>query len=185
MDIPIISATHQNLQDRVKNGKFRADLWFRLHVFPIMISPLRDRRNDIPTLVDYFMKKKAKELNLRSLPTIAPGAMQPLMDYSWPGNVPELENVIERALILSKGRPLKFSEILWPAASAVMEESAAQPHEALKLDLLLATHIRRVMKMTHGKINGPGGSAEILEINPGTLRHRLKKLGIPYGRGKY
>lgn len=185
VDIRIISATHQNLQDMVKIGKFRSDLWFRLHVFPIMIPPLRERRDDIPALVDYFLKKKSKELKLKDIPKIASGAMGPLMSYAWPGNVRELENVIERALILSKGHPLKFTEILWPDMSTHPKVSAPLPPENGKLDLVMGNHLRQIMKMTGGKINGPRGAAEILDINPGTLRHRLKILGIPFGRGVY
>jgi len=91
IDIRIITATHQNLQDMVKNGQFRADLWFRLHVFPIMIPPLRDRKEDIPALVNQFIIRKAKELKISTPPRIPPGAMESLKAYSWPGNVRELE----------------------------------------------------------------------------------------------
>ena len=113
VDIRIIAATHQNLHEMVRNKLFRADLWFRLHVFPITIPPLRERREDIPALVNHFVEKKCRELQFQHLPKLAPGAMAPLMAYSWPGNVRELENVVERALILSKGRPLTFDSIVW------------------------------------------------------------------------
>ncbi|MBW1863563.1 MAG: sigma-54-dependent Fis family transcriptional regulator [Deltaproteobacteria bacterium] len=185
IDIRIITATHQNLQDMVKNGQFRADLWFRLHVFPIMIPPLRDRKEDIPALVNQFIIRKAKELKISTPPRIPPGAMESLKAYSWPGNVRELENVVERALILSKGQPLTFNDIVWAGNGESHVESASDPHEPLELDLIVSRHIRRVLKMTKGKINGTGGAAEILGVNYGTLRHRMKKLGIPYGRGKY
>jgi len=111
--------------------------------------------------------------------------MESLKAYSWPGNVRELENVVERALILSKGQPLTFSDIIWAGNIESHVEPTSEPHEPLELDLILSRHIRRILKMTKGKINGPGGAAEILGVNYGTLRHRMKRLGIPYGRGKY
>lgn len=185
IDIRIITATHQNLQDMVKNGQFRADLWFRLHVFPIMIPPLRDRKEDIPALVNQFIIRKTKELQISTFPMIAPGAMESLRSYSWPGNVRELENVVERALILSKGQPLSFNDIIWVGNGENNAESVSEPNESLELDLIVSRHIRRVLKLTKGKINGLGGAAEILGVNYGTLRHRMKKLGIPYGKGKY
>jgi transcriptional regulator with PAS, ATPase and Fis domain len=185
VDIRIIAATHQNLQDMVKNGLFRADLWFRLHVFPIMIPPLRDRKEDIPALVSQFIKKKAKELQVSTIPTIAPGAMESLKAYDWPGNVRELENVVERAIILCKDRPLTFNDIVWAGNYSDHQEPRPKEYEYLELDLVVSRHIRAVLKLTKGKISGPGGASEILGINYGTLRHRMKKLGIPYGRGKY
>ena len=104
------------------------------------------------------------------------------MAYSWPGNVRELENVVERAIILSKGKPLTFNDIVW----ADNEEQAETTPPQLKftiLDHVVSRHIRDVLKMANGKINGPEGAAELLGINPGTLRHRMNKLGIAYGRG--
>ena len=167
----------------VKIGKFRADLWFRLHVFPIMIPPLRERKYDIPLLVDYFMKKKSKELKLKFIPKVAPDEMRLIMSYSWPGNVRELENVVERALILSKGSPLEFNKILaLTDLKLISEEPDITSQENRRLDFLLANHFQQVLKISGGKINGPRGAAEILAIKPGTLRHRLKVLGIPFGR---
>ena len=184
VNIRIIAATHQNLQDMVKSGRFRSDLWFRLHVFPIMIPPLRDRKEDIPALIHHFIHKKARELQLQGIPSVTRGAMAPLFAYSWPGNVRELENVLERALILSRGGVLTFNSIIWAGNDNYECESTPVPDpELLKLDHVVSKHIYRVLKMTKGKINGPGGAAEILDMNTGTLRHRMKKLGIPYGRG--
>jgi transcriptional regulator with GAF, ATPase, and Fis domain len=185
VDIRIIAATHQNLYEMVRNKVFRADLWFRLHVFPITIPPLRERREDIPALVNHFVEKKCRELQFQHLPRLAPGAMAPLMAYSWPGNVRELENVVERALILNKGRPLTFDSIVWTDEGDERGASAAHDEESLNLDYINARHIRKVLKETKGKINGPNGAAELLGINPSTLRHRLRKFGIPHGRGKY
>ena len=185
VDIRIIAATHQNLQEMVKNGLFRADLWFRLHVFPIMIPPLRDRKEDIPALVNHFLEKKFKELQISSYHAIAPGAMELLMAYSWPGNVRELENVVERALILSKGQPLTFKDIVWADQDEERLESTIQKEEFSKLDGIISRHIRLALNMTKGKINGADGAAELLGVNPGTLRSRMKKLGIFYGSGRY
>jgi transcriptional regulator with GAF, ATPase, and Fis domain len=185
IDIRIIAATHQNLQDMVNDGQFRADLWFRLHVFPITIPPLRERKEDIPALINQFIIQKAKDLKISDPPKLAHGSMDLLKTYSWPGNVRELENVVERALILSKGQPLKFDDIIWAGNGESHVESAAETNEPLELDLIVSRHIRRVLKMTKGKIKGPGGAAEILDLNYGTLRHRMKKLGIPFERDKY
>ncbi len=182
VDIRIIAATHQNLQDMVNDGRFRADLWFRLNVFPITIPPLRKRKDDIPALVSYFIEEKTKELGLPFNPSISPGEMGRLMVYSWPGNVRELENVVERALILRKGHPLTFDGIVWTDTNEELVEIKPEHQESLRLDLVTAKHIRHVLSMVRGKVTGPGGAAEILGVNPGTLRHRMKKLGISYGK---
>ncbi len=185
VDIRIIAATNQHLQGMVDGGGFRADLWFRLNVFPIMIPPLRKRKEDIPALVRYFIEKKTKELRLPFNPTILPGEMELLMAYSWPGNVRELENVVERALILRKGQPLTFKGIVWVDDNEEGMEIKPDHPEFLKLDLVTARHIRHVLKMAKGKVTGPGGAADLLAVNPGTLRHRMRKLGVPYGRRKH
>ena len=181
VNLRIIAATHQNLEELVKNGKFRSDLWFRIHVFPIMIPPLRKRKEDIPSLINYFVEKKARELQLPTVPTIERGEMELLMAYSWPGNVRELENVVERVIILSRGRPLTFRDIVWVDNEKGMESKPLQLKSTL-LDHMVSRHIRNVLKMADGKINGPGGAGELLGVNPGTLRNRMDKLGIPYGR---
>jgi transcriptional regulator with PAS, ATPase and Fis domain len=96
LDIRIIAATNRNLEEMVKLHQFREDLWFRLNVFPIWIPPLRERKADIPALLQHFISLKARELKLPTIPTLSSGAIDPLMEYHWPGNVRELENVIER-----------------------------------------------------------------------------------------
>jgi transcriptional regulator with GAF, ATPase, and Fis domain len=185
VDIRIIAATHQNLYEMVQNKQFRADLWFRLHVFPIMIPPLRERTEDIPALVNHFIEKKSRELQLPHLPKLTPGAIVPLMSYSWPGNVRELENVVERALILSKGRPVTFDSIVWADQGDERVEATPEKDESLNIDYINAKHMRKVLKMTKGRINGPNGAAVLLGLNPSTLRHRLRTLRIPHGRGSY
>jgi transcriptional regulator with GAF, ATPase, and Fis domain len=178
VDIRIIAATHQNLHEMVKRRLFRDDLWFRLNVFPIFIPPLRDRKEDIPALVDHFVEKKSKELQMHLLPRLALGAMAPLMAYAWPGNVRELENVIERALILSKGRPLTFDNILWPDDNMEHEESTTQKDGFLDFDRAMSKHIKHALEIAKGRIYGPFGAARLLGLNPSTLRHRMRKLGI-------
>jgi transcriptional regulator with GAF, ATPase, and Fis domain len=185
VDIRIIAATHQNLQEMVKKKLFRADLQFRLDVFPITIPPLRDRKEDIPALINHFIDKKAKEMQIPGPPKLAPGAMNRLMAYSWPGNVRELENVVERALILSNGRPLTFNDIVQNDDSKNVEGTTSNEVGFPRLDLVNARHIEKALEITKGKIHGPTGAAKLLGLNPSTLRHRMRKLGIPQGRGKY
>ena len=186
VDIRIISATHRNLEEMIKSGQFREDLWFRLNVFPIMIPPLRQRKEDIPALVNYFIEQKAKELKLIDIPEVSPGAIDHLMDYDWPGNVRELENMVERTLIQQRGGALTFDGILVPTMPKMSEVyTGTEEHRTLlSLDEMNALHIRRVLKLAKNKISGPGGTAELLRIHPNTLRKKMDKLGIPYGRKK-
>ncbi len=183
VDIRILSATNRNLQDMVANGRFREDLWFRLNVFPIMVPPLRQRAEDIPALVHHFMDHKSKELKLPKRPVLAPGALERLLEYSWPGNVRELGNLIERALIQSRGDVISFETLLSPQAAARRgRPQETESHQGvLSLKESNARHIRQALESAGGKINGPGGAAQILGINPNTLRARMNKLGISYG----
>jgi transcriptional regulator with GAF, ATPase, and Fis domain len=183
VNIRIISATHRNLEEMIASGRFREDLWFRLNVFPITIPPLRQRREDIPALVHHFIDRKTKELKLTERPVLAPGAIDRLIAYDWPGNVRELENMIERALIRHRGCVLSFETLLPLAVSEVREMVEDDRHRALpSLDEINARHIRKALKTAGGKINGPGGAALILGLHPNTLRKRMNKLGIPFGR---
>ncbi len=183
VDIRIISATTRNLQEMVASGRFREDLWFRLNVFPIMIPPLSQRREDIPALVHHFIDRKSKELKFTYRPALASAALAKLVAYNWPGNVRELENLIERALIQSRGGVLSFETLSVPQTQAAREVT----HEAganltnLSLEEINSLHIRKALEMAGGKINGPGGAAEILGLHPNTLRSRMNRLGIPYG----
>ena len=184
VDIRVISATHRNLQEMIASGRFREDLWFRLNVFPIMIPPLRQRREDISALVHHFIERKSKELKLARRPLLVPGAIDKLIAYDWPGNVRELENTIERALILHRGAALSFENLLLSAVSehGKVARGQSQDEPLVSLDEINARHIKRALEKAGGKINGPGGAAQILSINPYTLRKRMKKMGIPYGR---
>jgi len=181
LDIRIIAATNRNLEEMVKNQLFREDLWFRLNVFPIWIPPLRDRQMDIPALIQHFIKKKARELKLTTIPTLYPGAIDPLMAYYWPGNVRELENVIERAMILNPSGPLTF-EHLSLGQPKQSPELIKQNERIDKLDEIISQHIRRALAFTKDKVSGTEGAAALLGINPSTLRNRMNRLGIDYGR---
>ncbi|MEN8193656.1 MAG: sigma 54-interacting transcriptional regulator [Bacteroidota bacterium] len=182
LDIRIIAATNRNLEEMVKQNLFREDLWFRLNVFPIIIPPLRDRRSDIPALLQHFITQKSRELKLGTIPTLCPGAIDLLMEYRWPGNVRELQNVVERALILNPSGPLTFSHMNLPKLEE--KEFHEQIIETDNLDEMTSQHLRRILKKTNGKIHGPGGAAELLGINANTLRNRMNKLGIEYGKAK-
>ena len=183
VDIRVIAATHRNLEAMVKSNEFREDLWYRLNVIPILIPPLRDRKADIPALAQHFIEKKSRALNLQTIAHLAPGAIDDLTGYDWPGNVRELENVLERALILSKAGELHFDNL---NPNQKQPHASPQPKASdttLKLDDLISNHIRQVLTQTSGKIHGPGGAAELLGINASTLRGKMNKFGIPYGRG--
>jgi transcriptional regulator with GAF, ATPase, and Fis domain len=181
VDIRIIAATNKDLAAMVRAGRFREDLWFRLNVFPIEVPPLRDRPGDLPALLQHFIERKAGELKIGETPQLAAGAIDRLLAYDWPGNVRELENLVERAMILRhRGEPLRFDELAGPLPTGPDKASPAADGEALNLDAVTAAHIRRVLGMTGGKIHGPGGAGELLGVNPNTLRHRMRKLGIPF-----
>lgn len=184
VDIRIIAATHRNLMEMVKDNQFREDLWFRINVFPIRIPPLRERKEDIRSLMYYFINKKTRELKLPVIPELAHGAIDRLMDYNWPGNVRELENVVEREMILNKSEPLTFKALAGKEKSDDRSTALETMNESNNMDTITARHIQRVLTMTHGIVHGPGGAAALLGINPSTLRSRMKKLGIPYGRRK-
>jgi len=184
VDIRVISATNRNLQEMVASGRFREDLWFRLNVFPIMIPPLRQRREDIPALVHHLIDRISRELKLTERPMLAAGAMERLKAYDWPGNVRELQNVIERALIQNRGGMLSFETLSTPPfpLGRVMARDSGRNRSVLSLDEINAQHIRQALEVADGKINGPGGAAQILGLHPNTLRSRMNKLKIPYGR---
>lgn len=183
VDIRIISATHRNLQEMVGLGQFREDLWFRLNVFPIMIPPLRQRKGDIPSLVHHFIYRKSIELKLKEKPKLAADAIETLIAYDWPGNVRELENTVERALIRHRAAgPLSFDTLSPHSATGRISQGQSRDEPFASLDEMNAQYIRRALDKAGGKIYGPGGAAQVLGINPSTLRKRMNKLGIPFGR---
>ncbi len=186
VDVRIVSATHRNLEQMVRENTFREDLWFRLNVFPIHIPPLRQRPEDIPALVSYFMERKSKELKIQRIPALDPVKVLQLQNYHWPGNVRELENVLERMLItgtfpdmdMFNDPPVKFSRDDSPPEQQVDTVSK------LTLEQLDREYIERVLHSVEGKIEGVDGAAQWLGLHPSTLRARMKKLGIAFGRKK-
>ena len=182
VDIRVIAATHRDLKAMIREGKFREDLYFRLQVFPIDIPTLRERSGDIPSLVQHFIQKKSRDLKLTAIPTLAPIAYDQLLAHHWPGNVRELENAVERAIILNRTGPLSFSDLGPQVESKVVAVSVSDNNESYNLDQVTADHVSRVLRVTNGRIEGNKGAAELLGINPGTLRHRMRKLGIRFGR---
>ncbi len=185
VDVRIVAATHRNLENMVAKGEFREDLLFRINVFPIVIPPLRARKNDIPALVDHFIQKKSKELSIHPAPLLSRKAIDELTGYHWPGNVRELENVVERELILYQNGPLSFANFSTTAFHKKFSSEQSPEDGPLPLDDVVAAHIYRVLKMTHGRINGPKGAAGILGVHPNTLRNRMIKLGIPYKKTQF
>jgi len=177
VDVRIIAATHRNLELMVKEKTFREDLWYRINVFPIMVPPLRQRKEDIPLLVRRFLAMKGQELGITTPPALAPGALVRLGEYDWPGNVRELENLVERELIQNPGGPLLFNNLSVGARGDLTDVDPG----SLALDEAMARHISAVLRLTGGRILGPGGAAELLRINGSTLRNRLRKLGVPFG----
>lgn len=174
----IVAATHRNLGEAVDEGTFRQDLWFRINVFPITIPPLRQRRQDIPALVTYMIEKKSREMGVYPPPAVTREAMGRLKGHDWPGNVRELQNTVEREIILNRNGPLSFDG----TTPRALEKNQESPKSPAKLDEVIAHHIRRTLEFTYGKVGGPGGAAAVLGVNASTLRNRMKKLGIPYGR---
>ena len=209
VDIRVIAATNRDLEKMVKDNQFRQDLWFRLNTYPIVIPSLKQRLEDIPDLVEYFISRKSKELGFSTPPPIAPGAIDYLMQHHWPGNIRELENVVERALIQNKGRALSKNHFslenqvnhadnttncLFPCLAKrylektdhqLQEKSQAKGSEPLTLDELCRQHIIRCLKMTDGRIHGQGGAADLLGLNANTLRSRMRKLDISFDKKHY
>jgi transcriptional regulator with GAF, ATPase, and Fis domain len=171
MNVRIIAATHHNLADAVAEGRFRADLYYRLSVFPIRLPPLRDRPEDVPALVWAIVRKRQHTIG-RAISHIAPGVMHRLQAYGWPGNVRELENVIERALINSSGDAIAQLD------ADVIGDTPGAGSESTTLVSVERTYIEQVLHECGWRINGSGNAAERLGLHPNTLRFRMKKLGI-------
>jgi len=174
-DVRVIAATNRDLQAQIAAGDFRSDLYYRLNVFPIAMPPLRERRDDIPRLVQHFAAKAARKLG-KTLEGIAPAFIEQASAYDWPGNIRELENLIERAMIMSDGTRLDATELFSRASPSDKASPAAQADATL--DEIERAHIRRVLERTRWAIEGERGAARLLGLNPSTLRGRLRKLGI-------
>jgi transcriptional regulator with GAF, ATPase, and Fis domain len=188
VDVRIVAATHRDLAAMVTEGQFREDLWYRIAVFPIILPPLRERREDIPALASHFAGRAATRFGL---PVVMPTAedIAMLSGYPWPGNIRELATVIDRAAIIGNGRRLEVAKALGvdtsvPARPDPVDKPAtappASPAEILPLDAAMAQHIESVLRLTQGRIEGPYGAARLLKINPHTLRARMRKLAIPW-----
>lgn len=184
VDVRIIAATHRNLESMVSDECFRRDLWFRLNVFPIRIPPLRDRVSDIPSLVLHFIEKKSIKMNLKRDYQPAPGAMEMLQQYSWPGNVRELENTVERSLIQANAQQSqKYLYFSW-MDKPMPDEEKTDETTIMTLDQIAARQMEKALVITGGRIEGQGGAAELLDIHPATLRARMRKLGVIFGRSR-
>ncbi len=172
VDVRVIAATNCDLERAVAESKFRSDLYYRLNVFPITVPPLRSRKSDIPLLVRHFIEKSQARIG-KKITTVSRQLMDALVAYAWPGNIRELENVIERAVILSKGPLLTFDEPLGRFAKS----TPVADHDE-KLETVERVHIIKVLEETGWKLKGKGNAAERLGLNPSTLRSRISKLGI-------
>ena len=186
LDIRVIAATHRNLQAMVHEKTFREDLWYRLAVFPMEIPALRQRRSDIPLLVQHFIESLAAKFNLDQLPRVMPEQLAILNNYSWPGNVRELINVLERAIIQKPQGPLTFEllqaqsseEITIQTGQTIVIDPSHASDKLVPLETMISKYISHAMRITGGKLYGPGGAAELLDINPNTLKSKMKKLGL-------
>ncbi len=201
VDVRIIAATNRDLSATVAEGKFRRDLYYRLNVFPMVVPPLRERAADIPLLASFFLQKFARKFG-KSAKHASPETMQRLAGYAWPGNIRELQNVIERAILLSPGDTLTLAPDFCPApeargsrceearAEVGSQKSVGGSNEGLvtsvatggdggaSLEDVERRHIESVLTQTNWMIEGERGAAKILNLNPSTLRSRMKNLGI-------
>ncbi len=205
VDVRVIAATNRDLQEAVRTGRFRPDLFYRLNVFPIEVPPLRERRADIPQLVMFFLSRFSRNLGKR-ITAVAPETMQHLCAYEWPGNVRELQNVIERAVVLCEGPVLEIDPDLIPLSAAPSHASepvtpsgsaeappanelarvrAAAADDIAPLEEMERRHIVAALESTAGVIHGPKGAARILKLHPNTLRSRMEKLGITFKRTRH
>ncbi|HEX9250621.1 MAG TPA: sigma-54 dependent transcriptional regulator, partial [Ignavibacteriaceae bacterium] len=167
-DVRVIAATNKTLTDEIKEGNFRSDLYYRLNVFPITVAPLRERKEDIPPLIEHYVNLYSKKLN-KPIEIIPKSAMQRLIDYSWPGNVRELENIIERAIIISTSKTLNVESL---------PKTENKSSKQLTLEENEINHIVETLEKTDWKISGPNSASELLKINPNTLHSRMRKLRI-------
>jgi formate hydrogenlyase transcriptional activator len=173
VDVRVVAATHRNLKQMVEDGEFRSDLYYRLHVFPICVPPLRERREDILLLVRHFVNEYARRMN-RRIETIPPQAVEDLKSYSWPGNVRELQNFVERAVILSPGNVLR------PPLAELKQAVIQTPRQELStLEEMERQHVLRAIRASNWVIGGRNGAAARLGMKRTTLAYRIRKLNIP------
>jgi len=168
----LITATNRDLEQEVEKGAFRSDLFYRLNILPITVPPLRERKEDIPLIVEHFVASLNRELG-RKVSAVPKKVMDNLMEYHWPGNIRELSNVVERAYVLSTGSKLDIGSWFNPSKGTSLQDQGILPLQENEMQ-----HILRALKHTKWRIRGKNGAAELLKINPTTLESRMKKLGI-------
>src|ERR1700688_594380 len=171
VNIRLVAATNRNLASMVKRNEFRSDLYYRLNVFPIPLPPLRERREDIPALVEHFVEIYARRMG-KQIDQISPETMSELTSYAWPGNILELQNFSERSVILSSGTVLRAP------LSSLKSAAATGAQEAVTLEEAERDHIRKILEQTRWVVSGPNGAAARLGIKRSTLYFRMQKLGI-------
>lgn len=197
VDVRIVAATHRDLATMVHERTFREDLWYRINLFPILLPRLCERLSDIPALAKHFAKKAANNFGV---PFAEPTEedLRRLQSYPWPGNVRELQAVIDRAVILGRGHHMDIATALGsgfmlqpPTPSSPIESNVPKPPSGtlatneiscLSLNDMIKQHIERALVLAQGKIEGAGGAAELLEVNPHTLRAKMRKLGIEWSQ---
>ena len=186
VDVRIIAATNRNLEKDVESGHFRADLYYRLNVFPLQVPPLRERAGDIELLADFFLKRFARNMG-KDMDALSQSTLDRMRAYTWPGNVRELSNVIERAIVLAPGRVLDLGPDLFRISDSELEltaqlpstlDSSAADSADLTLKKVQRQHIVKTLEATRWVVEGPKGAASLLGLSPSTLRHRMQKLGI-------
>ncbi|MBC8153592.1 MAG: sigma-54-dependent Fis family transcriptional regulator [Bacteroidetes bacterium] len=171
VNVRVIAATNRDLETEIAGGRFREDLYYRLNVFPITSLPLRNRKEDIPLLVSHFCAKHGADMG-KTIDSVPTSVHQALAEYHWPGNIRELENLVQRALIMSPGRTLVLGDWLRRKPSVTQKQGLMTMEEAER------SHITAVLEMTHWKVSGDNGAARVLDMIPTTLDSRMRKLGI-------
>jgi formate hydrogenlyase transcriptional activator len=185
VNVRIIAASNRNLDKAIQEARFRADLYYRLNVLPIVLPPLRQRRSDIPLLTAFFVERYCRQLG-KQVMGVAQDTMEALSGYDWPGNIRELQNVIERAVVLSRGSILKLGRDLLPLSAEAVTDGEivvasggqSSDGEIHSLEQVEKRHILEVLTRTKWVIEGGNGAAKILDLHPNTLRSRMKKLGL-------
>jgi formate hydrogenlyase transcriptional activator len=171
VDVRLVAATNRNLVEMVKRNEFRSDLYYRLNVFPLQLPPLRERREDIPALVEHFVEVYARRMD-RQIESIPSETMSALVSYQWPGNIRELQNFIERSVILTSGN------VLHAPLGSLDSAAEAESLGAITLEDAEREHIRKTLEQTRWVVAGPNGAAARLGMKRSTLYFRMQKLGI-------